>query len=274
MRSKATSRKRSPWPKASAVAWMLVSSSLSCGCLARLEKLRQRDSELSKTRNDRHTERTSSLSQLWENEALLAQTEADRVLFRWENVFNSLPTPKPKPTRAPITPTQPPSPRPTPAPFPATSRPTRQGGGTDPPLPTLSPINTVSPTPFDCLVGTTIEDFLLQQLSTITSATLLTNPSTPQGRAFQFMVNDPLQPDVCTYPTLNQRYAMATIYYSTNGANWADDTGWVSALNECSWRGVTCDGGTAVTRLELGTNKWINNGGNNLVLHRFSSINF
>lgn len=217
----------------STVAWMLLSSSSKC--CARLEKLRQHDHpRQSKIRED--SERMRSLEHLWENEALLAQTEADRVLFQWENVFNSLPTPRPSPT----TPTQP-----TPAPVPATAAP---DGSTLSPTP--SP--TAPPTPFDCLVGTTIEDYLLEMLSMITPEGLLTDSNTPQGRAYQFMINDPLQPDVCTYPTTIQRYTMATIYYSTNGANWVDNTGWLSATNECSWLGATCDGGTDLTRFELG----------------------
>ena len=217
------------------VGWILVSSCLPSSCMAKLEKLRQHDSKLSKTRGVK-TKNTRSLSSLWENEALLAQSEADRVLFHWEHVFESLPTPRPTPKTKP----------PTPSRAPAARVPTTE------PVPTASPVATIPPTPFNCLVGTTLEEYLLEELSKITPESLLTNPSTPQGKAYLFMVNDPLQPDVCTYPTLNQRYAMATIYYSTNGAGWADDTGWLSALNECTWLGITCDGGTEVTRLELG----------------------
>ena len=207
--------------------------------MAELEPLRNHDSThlTTKAASD-PAERKESLARLWENEARLAQTEAERVLFKWDNVFNSLPTP-----------------RPTPAPLPATLRPTGPNGVTNPPAPTVTPggVVTSSPTPNTCLVGTTRDAYLLEQLSQITSAMLLTNPSTPQGRSFTFMINDPLQPDVCVYPTLEQRFALVSFYYSTNGEGWVDDARWLSASEECTWTGVTCQGDTAVTSVELGT---------------------
>ena len=78
-----------PWA-VSTVGWILVSLSLSTSsCLAELEKLRQHDHKQSKARGMKG-ERVRSLAVLWENEALLAQSEADRVLYRWEHVFGSL----------------------------------------------------------------------------------------------------------------------------------------------------------------------------------------
>jgi hypothetical protein len=117
-------------------------------------------------------------------------------------------------------------------------------------LPT--PMPTPSNTGDDCLEGTTREAYLLQELSKITSSSLLTNPATPQGQAYNFMVNDPLQPNVCTYPTIDQRYALATLYYSTNGATWIDDTRWLSADTECGWRGIVCNGNGLVTEIGQG----------------------
>lgn len=214
--------------------------SWATGCMAKLEPLRRQDprhytAQEEQVGADENTDRKKALASLWENEARLAQTEAERVLFGWNDAYFSFPTPKP-----------------TPAPVPATPRPTGPGGTTPQPAPTPSPGGTSAPTPVSCLVGTTRDAFLLQQLSQITSATLLTNPSTPQGSAYTFMINDPLQPDVCTYPTLQQRFALATFYYSTSGTSWVDDTGWLSATEECTWNGVTCEGGTAVTKIDLG----------------------
>lgn len=120
-------------------------------------------------------------------------------------------------------------------------------------FPTDKPTSAPTPDQGDCLQGTTRDAYLLEQLSQITSESLLTNPSTPQGQAYTFMVNDPLQPNVCSYPTLNQRYALATFYFSTNGASWVNDSGWLSAVGECNWSGVTCDGSGFVTEIGLGT---------------------
>jgi Leucine-rich repeat (LRR) protein len=54
-----------------------------------------------------------------------------------------------------------------------------------------------------------------------------------------------------------ERNALIDLYNSTNGANWADKTGWLGAAGtECSWFGVTCDTDkTSVTRLSLTYNQ-------------------
>jgi len=42
-----------------------------------------------------------------------------------------------------------------------------------------------------------------------------------------------------------ERYALVALYNSTDGANWADNTGWMGAAGtECSWFGVICDSGS------------------------------
>ena len=144
---------------------------------------------------------------VWEAEVLLAEREAERLLF--EDIFQAFSLP-------PI-----PSPQPSP-----------------------------SPTIASCLNGRTREEFLLDQLSEITPTNILVNPTTPQGQAFVFMNNDPLNPDVCTYPTIDQRYGLATFFYSTDGSNWGDRQGWLSNLEECNWSGVTCNDGTLVSNLQ------------------------
>lgn len=94
---------------------------------------------------------------------------------------------------------------------------------------------------------------MADQLSTVTDSATLTNPSTPQGMAFRWLVDtDPAGVDPCTYPTVAQRYALTTFYYSTNGYNWTDSSGWLTESNECTWFGVTC-GSDLVTEIDLGT---------------------
>ena len=51
-----------------------------------------------------------------------------------------------------------------------------------------------------------------------------------------------------------ERDALVTLYNSTDGANWTDNTGWMGAVGtECSWFGVTCTNGS-VSRLWFWTN--------------------
>ena len=53
-----------------------------------------------------------------------------------------------------------------------------------------------------------------------------------------------------TDPFLIQRYVLALFYLSTNGNNWYNSFGYMSASNECNWGGVACLDGF-VTELEF-----------------------
>lgn len=111
------------------------------------------------------------------------------------------------------------------------------------PAPTRQPAGTPAPTPNDsCLMGRTRDEFLLDQLSLITNPVILLDPNTPQGQAYIFMTTDPLMPNVCTYPTIDQRYGLATLYFATGGAAWFEKTNWLGPVVECQWFGVTCNG--------------------------------
>jgi len=124
--------------------------------------------------------------------------------------------------------------------------------------PTVSPTISLTdpPTPItNCVEGTTREAFLLAIFSEITDVTLLQDDSTPQGKAYDWFVIDDTDIDVCTYPTLLQRYALVVLYYSTNGKDWINKTDWLSAKNECEWFGITCpEGSTLVQSIQLGAN--------------------
>ena len=41
--------------------------------------------------------------------------------------------------------------------------------------------------------------------------------------------------------------ALVALYNSTNGANWTNQTGWLSTTTPCSWHGVTCLTGHVIT---------------------------
>lgn len=210
-----------------------------------------------------------NLDAIWESEINLAQLEAERALAKYMSV-----PPTPRPSRAPTpgmntkSPTRPPATeRPTPAQGPTTPSPTSV---TPPPtgLNSPSPVPTTAPTaptdqpasagptvsPDSCLDGQTrteyIENLILE--NNVTTSEELSNPATPQGLAFVWItVDDPLFPNVCAYPTILQRYALATFYYSTNGQEWIANTGWLGDTVECEWFGVICDNGVLVSTLSL-----------------------
>lgn len=155
---------------------------------------------------------------IWEAEAFLAEQEAERLLN--SDIF--------MPPSFP--PTPPPTQNPNPSPPTVTSPPTTSSD--------------------DCLNGRTRNQYLFDQFSLITSPSLLANPTTPQGRALTFMETDPLQPNVCIYP-IDQRYGLATMYFSTTGANWINQQNWLSATSECNWFGITCLDGNLATNITL-----------------------
>ncbi|EEC45416.1 predicted protein, partial [Phaeodactylum tricornutum CCAP 1055/1] len=103
-----------------------------------------------------------------------------------------------------------------------------------------------------CLNGTTPESYLISRLSSITDPVLLADVATPQGQAVQFLANeDPLDPDLCTYPTLEQRYGLSTLYFATNGGIWTNNSGWLGPTPECEWLGVICNDNVVATNVTL-----------------------
>jgi Leucine-rich repeat (LRR) protein len=55
--------------------------------------------------------------------------------------------------------------------------------------------------------------------------------------------------------TTAQCETLISLYESTDGANWTNNTGWLQDNAPCSWYGVTCsESENAVTKLELGEN--------------------
>jgi hypothetical protein len=58
--------------------------------------------------------------------------------------------------------------------------------------------------------------------------------SSPQAKALWWLQMDPQYNEYELY-RLYQRYALAVLYYSTNGDSWSDNSGWLSDDNECLW---------------------------------------
>lgn len=152
----------------------------------------------------------------------------------------------------PSTPVQRPSPRPT----------TRPG---DAPVPTQGS---------DCQ-SLSRREAMTQSLGKLTDPSILNDFSTPQGKAFVWILDrDTAQIDPCNDAGIEQRFALATFYYSTNGGNWDNSARWITDPNECSWIGIRCDGNGQVT--ELGANAALSKsptGSNDRSTYLFSRFN-
>lgn len=86
---------------------------------------------------------------------------------------------------------------------------------------------------------------------------------TPQEKALKWMIeNDPKQEVLKTgsigigetdVDRILQRFALATLYFTTEGPLWDYSNHWLSEANHCDWEGVSCDGqrNNDVTALDL-----------------------
>lgn len=77
---------------------------------------------------------------------------------------------------------------------------------------------------------------LVQLLSSVSfdGGTALQTPSTPQNHAAIWLANNT---NLDTYSDAKkiQRYVLATLFFSTNGDGWDNNTGWLTDEDECSW---------------------------------------
>jgi hypothetical protein len=76
----------------------------------------------------------------------------------------------------------------------------------------------------------TVEEFK-SGLPTYSLQLIESSSSSPQAKAFEWLKSDNRYP----LYRLNQRYALAVLYFTTNGTSWVNSTGWLSSANECTW---------------------------------------
>ena len=79
--------------------------------------------------------------------------------------------------------------------------------------------------------------------------------ASPQYAAFQWLQSS-VNSGITNQQTLVQRYALASLYYSTYGDKWFNSTGWLSKTDECKWfssqSGASiCDSNGKYTDLDL-----------------------
>lgn len=77
---------------------------------------------------------------------------------------------------------------------------------------------------------------LVQLLSSVSfdGGTALQTPSTPQNHAAIWLANN-TNLDAYSDAKKIQRYVLATLFFSTNGDGWDNNTGWLTDEDECSW---------------------------------------
>mmetsp|Transcript_9984 Transcript_9984/g.21610 ORF Transcript_9984/g.21610 Transcript_9984/m.21610 type:complete len:1577 (+) Transcript_9984:140-4870(+) len=72
----------------------------------------------------------------------------------------------------------------------------------------------------------------------------LMDTSSPQFRAYAWLVEDAKSvkdgpDDKYADEQLFQRYALATLYFATNGAQWSESEDWITPADECDWYGIS-----------------------------------
>jgi hypothetical protein len=106
---------------------------------------------------------------------------------------------------------------------------------------------TEAPTPSPQEIRKELESLLISV--SFDNGTALQNQSSPQNTALNWLASN-VNLDSYLNATKIQRYALATLFYSTNGHSWNDNSVWMSDENECGWYnygGSLCKSGSVET---------------------------
>jgi Leucine-rich repeat (LRR) protein len=154
---------------------------------------------------------------------------------------SSAPTLRPTPTPSTLSPTTE-SALPTPLTLPPTETPTS--------LPTMIAV-TNAPTSDDQVLFN-----LISSISVDNGASIETDGS-PQNSAFTWLTGSNSLDSFSAERTI-QRYALATLFFSTDGPNWSQSSNWLTDVDECLWYsrsgGSSCDENGLYVTLDLGFN--------------------
>lgn len=86
----------------------------------------------------------------------------------------------------------------------------------------------------------------------------LVDSTSPQFRALDWIANRDSYQINPSDPLLIQRYALAVLYFATNGVGWKNQLNWLSGVHECQWTGDggvrKCNNDGKVTDLSLWNN--------------------
>ena len=142
-------------------------------------------------------------------------------------------------------------------------------------MPSVAPSGMPSASPTLAKCGMTPEERaarILAILVTVTDPLFLSDPTTIQGQAADWLIEQDEYVVCPDDPKLVQRFALAVMYFATNGDDWLQcsanpmaldscgfedpfvgDKRFLSAVNECEWAGITCDQHMCVDQIEFGT---------------------
>jgi hypothetical protein len=124
---------------------------------------------------------------------------------------------------------------------------------------------TMPPPPEGTLAPLTRQDRLQSQLAYLSSdSNVLEDGSSPQYLALTWLANNDTV-DEREIQRVEARYALATLYFATDGDEWKDDLHFLSPhLHECNWttssaadnitgQGVGCNADMEIISLVIGT---------------------
>ena len=143
-----------------------------------------------------------------------------------------------------------------PSPAPSTLSPTTATAFPTPltwsPTETPTALPSASPTTALPTSDETVLFNLLASVSSDNGANIQVSGS-PQNFAFSWLAGtDPFTS--WSEERIIQRYALATLYFGTEGLTWSQAGGWLTDVDECIWFGTLCDGNGALVSLDLGFN--------------------
>lgn len=124
------------------------------------------------------------------------------------------------------------------------------------PVPT-SPVEPVHLDEYSGLPVISVENlrYIVHQITP--DASILSDPTTPQSKAWAWAKEDMAAYNVEVVPRVAQRYALMTLYYATGGPGWSANLKWGHG-HEKDWYGVGCETGEdnmiSVTYLDLNSN--------------------
>ena len=106
-----------------------------------------------------------------------------------------------------------------------------------------------TPSPSISLAPTSFFDRIFALLSSYSGKAVLQDSTTPQYQAFQWTLGDSDAGD-WSDDVILQRYALASLFYSTAGLRWLSVTDFLLQVSHCEWDGVGCTNDT-LTSLSL-----------------------
>ena len=131
---------------------------------------------------------------------------------------------------------------------------------------------TAIPTVEGCSVSADVrEQLILEILDNAADPVAIRDPTTAQGQATEWLLNNDFRKLCPDTPKILQRWVLAVTYFSTGGNDWLkcsanflanDDCGneeifgnktrFLSGFSECEWAGITCADDICVTEIEFG----------------------